>query len=641
MRFRHRSALLIAFVLAAASGVARADLVFNGDFKQWEGGKPAGWSVVESPQKVSQDMPADKPGALKVEVVAENGKNLGEITQTIKVQPNQKYRFSGELKSTQAGKALFMLKPKNKKELARIVVDPATEEWTKVTKEFDTGEAVEVQVLCRFSQKTDAVGMNAWFTNVSLVRLDSAGNPIEEQAAVPAKAAAKAKPKVQKGAEVPAAPVIAAAGTDQYVSAEGKGNKSGKDWDNARAGDAASVQAAIDAAGPGNTVHIGSGTYDGLALTVSGGGSGDSAVKTIAGADTGGGLPIIKTNWTKENSEKSGKTAFSVKPGVSFLTIRDIKMLAVRGGVKLEGGNTRITLANLDIQECRDAIWIEGGATPGNDQSGSHDIVVRDSKFTHYTKRGMRILNGVWNLQVINCHADAGGKEWFAEPFPVGFHVIGGEGVVDHDITFTDCTSSNNYHDAGTKYWNADGWASESATRNLTFIRCGAFDNTDGGWDLKSPANKFVDCISVGNKRNYRIWTKPGEGKTTFENCLSAFSRDRGPNGHDVGFWFLVGGEVTMKNVTAWGDRKAIRVEANEKYPPKMHLTLDHCLIVTQEGGTTQDLAPEATVENTGSIITNKPAEAPQLKNPSVNWRGGDNGFDSPGDFGFEYHSLK
>lgn len=630
---RMMTLLMAAVFLGVASVAARANLIRNGDFSQWDGSKPLGWSIVETNQSVAAGSADDRAQALKVEVVKDGGKSLGEIRQTIKVKPNSTYRFTGDLKSTKSGQALFMLKPRTKtKELARIVTDLSTEQWATVSKEVKTGEAGELQVLCRYVQKPESVGAISWFTNLQLVRLDESGQPIEEAP----EPIAVAKPEASAK---PVTPVIAQAGTDQYVTPTGAGDRSGRDWDNARAG--GDLQAAIDAAGPGNTVRIGSGTYENLALTIGAGGSGADAVKSIAGHDTGGGLPVFTSAFARDNPEKSGRVLFAINPGVGHVAICDVKVVRHRTAVSAKGPNVGLLIQNVDVTETRDAFVITGNAIAGQEGSGSRDVVVRDCDVRLFTKRGVRITGGVSNVQVVNCHADAGGKEWATEPFAIGFQVIGGKGgVEDRDITFTDCTASNAYHDNGDKYWNADGFCTERAVRNVTWIRCGAFNNTDGGWDLKNANSTLVDCIGVGNKRNFRIWTRSGAERTTFNNCLSAFATDRGNRGHDVGFWFLVGGEASMTRCTAWGDRVALSVEGKEDKAETALVTVDHCLLAPAEGGVSQRVATGTELKESDNIIVKPGDAAVTLKAPRNDWRGGDDAFNVAAgaqDIGYRY----
>ena len=198
---------IVVLVLMAfwTGGTLRAgNLVKNGDFTQG-GDKPAEWTLVTADQKVTTEKPEGKPGALKVEIAKEVSKSLGEIKQVVKVKKNTKYRLTAEMKSTKVGLGMVMVKPRSsdRKELERVNVGSSKTEWATVTKDFNSGEAVDVQVLCRFNQKADMVGGNCLFTNVVLVELDASGQPVD---GVPATNAAEPK-KSDKATTEPAVPV--------------------------------------------------------------------------------------------------------------------------------------------------------------------------------------------------------------------------------------------------------------------------------------------------------------------------------------------------------------------------------------------------------------------------------------------------
>lgn len=57
------------------------------------------------------------------------------------------------------------------------------------------------------------------------------------------------------------------------------------------------------------------------------------------------------------------------------------------------------------------------------------------------------------------------------------------------------------------KYWNGDGFSAERDNRNLLFSHCAAWDNSDGGFDLKSSSTRLDDCVAGRNARNYRLWS--------------------------------------------------------------------------------------------------------------------------------------
>jgi serralysin len=434
-----------------------------------------------------------------------------------------------------------------------------------------------------------------------------------------------------------AATVPSALAADVYVLPAGAGDKSGKDFANAKSG--SDISTAIAGLKGGDTLRIGSGEYDGT-FTVKVSGSGPKSMVTITGEDSGGGLPVFKG--TYKPGDKSGGTMIGIEEGVKFLAIKNIKAESYPQFVRLKGKHQAILLENLDIDKTRDAFWIEGGGNPSVAESGSKDLVFKDCDVTTAVKRGFRTMNGNTKLQFINCSADMGGEANALEPFAVGFHVLGAygekdrggdkEGTVglrDKDITFIGCRASNAFHNAGPdKYWNADGFCAEGATENITWIDCIAYANTDGGWDVKSDGIKLVNCIGIDNKRNFRFWKD-----TVMENCLSAFSHDRGNRGHALGMWGKGGANFQLTNCTFFNEEKG-RISIEDASAEKTtKVVLKNCLI---EGELPQG-KEFVTFENQGSVAEASVA----LKSPNKEWRGGDQSFDSTAHQGKGYRYVK
>jgi hypothetical protein len=214
-----------------------------------------------------------------------------------------------------------------------------------------------------------------------------------------------------------------------------------------------------------------------------------------------------------------------------------------------------------------------------------------DCKILFHTKKGVRTSNGFHHAKFVRCIADGGGKDYAnIEPrdiFSVGFQLMGsyrGKGgrKVDHHIEFIDCEANNNYYDPTPKrYWNADGFCTEAATEDVSFIRCKASGNTDGGWDIKTVRPKFIECSGIGNKRNFRVWTKKGE-VSLFEKCLSQDCWNVGQSGHQCGFWALGGGEVDYIGCTSKGDDVPFSIEAHGKEgepPPETLMKIRSCKV--------------------------------------------------------------
>ena len=57
------------------------------------------------------------------------------------------------------------------------------------------------------------------------------------------------------------------------------------------------------------------------------------------------------------------------------------------------------------------------------------------------------------------------------------------------------------------QYWNGDGFSTERGNARFLFRQCAAWDNSDGGFDLKSTETLLDDCTSGRNARNFRLWS--------------------------------------------------------------------------------------------------------------------------------------
>jgi hypothetical protein len=432
------------------------------------------------------------------------------------------------------------------------------------------------------------------------------------------------------------APLAPAMGGEHFVTPGGAGDRSGHDWANAQP--AKQLQATLDAVAAGDIVRLGSGAYGGITFKLTTGGEVGKPVE-IVGVDTGGGLPAFKSTFDRANPAKSGKVFLAISEGVSNVTVRGLRLEAYRQAVHLDGKHQSIRMEDVDVAGTRDAFWIDGGATVAEPQSGSKGLSFVGCDVVGFTKRGFRVENGNSGVTFDHCTADAGGKDWATEPFHMGFQCIGGEkGVMDRDITFTDCVAKNSYYDKGKGYWNGDGFCAEDSVENITFIRCGSFDNTDGGWDIKAKNPKLIGCVSIGNKRNFRLWTSTN-GTALMQNCLSAYSIDRShSNRPNIGLWVKAGGTLTVEHCTFWENHTSIQVDDGSAEKPT-HVTLDHVVGKTTEGGTSQALSAGVEVKEIGSVWA--PKIDVKLKQPAPTWRSGDDAFDcmSNPDAGYRFNA--
>jgi hypothetical protein len=167
---------------------------------------------------------------------------------------------------------------------------------------------------------------------------------------------------------------------DKYILPKGAGTKDGSSWANAL--DAAALQQGWDALSPGQTLWVGSGTYSGGSFSISKGGTADK-LKTLAGKDTGGGLPVFTSTFNKNQPEKGGPF-ISASEGADYWSVQDIQLQNYAFGiVSKEGGHEGVRIRNFDVTGCREGISLNGGGTAQNPEIASHDWEIRDCDFVN------------------------------------------------------------------------------------------------------------------------------------------------------------------------------------------------------------------------------------------------------------------
>jgi len=594
---------LVCCLWGIALPVQAEPTINNADFAEWEGSYPDGWHFRGNKQRVSQstDIDVDHPDvetALRIEIVSDQGGRLGEILQKLKLEPYTRYRISGDLRSTRPGLGLYQVKViKNKRELDRLNSGKSTTDWRTIEIEFDTRSANEVQVLPRYSQKGQFNGATVWFTNLTIEKLGAGAPPPD-----------------------PMRLEVADDGSDQYVTMLGSGDRSGTSWQNAWSGQ--DFETAVMRAGPGNTVYVGSGMYPGVALELTAGGDEGRPLR-IVGEDTGRGRPQFVSDFQRDKPDKTGATFLLMQAAVGFVEIENLEIVNYCHGVVMYGPNRGVRIRKIDVIQSRQGIVVDGGAQPNRPDSGTHDLVIEDCNFRFYTKRGIRFRGGVHHSEIINCVADSGGEDWAVEAFPMGFSVEG----PDHHLTFRGCTAANNWHKNGSNYWNADGFVAEREADHITWIDCLAYGNTDGGWDVKARNPTLINCVSVDNKRNFRVWANR-ETPATFENCFAGYATHRGGSGNANGLHVANRAGVNVSHMTFVDNQTAIDVDS--KGDPTT-VTVNHALIFDPEGKAVAIENPSGEVELNDSMVIDRDESGsdPEFAHPQADWRGGDDAFDS------------
>jgi hypothetical protein len=136
-------------------------------------------------------------------------------------------------------------------------------------------------------------------------------------------------------------------------------------------------------------------------------------------------------------------------------------------------------------------------------------------------------------------------------------------GIPNTQVLFEDCLAANNLMPLQkNKYKNGDGFVVEGNSSDVSFVRCRALRNQDGGFDLKVRDVKLTDCVAIGNGRNFRIWST---GKLV--NCFSGWAK--------TGVWNN-GGPLTLDHCTCYELRDSAVLADDKSSQP---ITLTDCII--------------------------------------------------------------
>lgn len=415
---------------------------------------------------------------------------------------------------------------------------------------------------------------------------------------------------------------VAAGATDYYVTETGSGAKTGTSWADAfdksvlnTTGDVLLNTTMV----AGDTLYVGSGNYGAYALSLTSSGSA-GLPKSIIGVDTGTGLPVFNSNnWSRTNPTAGQGSIIGIGTGASYWTVANLNLrncvIAVTASTT---GTTRtgLTFRNVDIQYVRHGFYV----------SNCDDLLIEDCSVTLYSKHAYRLELGCDNVAFNNCVADLslGDASWYdySEPFVYGFIVNNG-GAANTNIAFTDCLAQNNLQNgqSATGFWNGDGFDSENNTVGISYTRCIAINNEDGGFDCKQAAGSnmtFTDCVSVGNANNYKVWASTVD----FNNCVSSFQRPRGGSGtsNDVNGIRIENATTTVRYCSFLGSTGA-EYNIAEKGASGTATVYDSILAFNTASGGGQK---SGTVTLDASTVSYRPGSGvdPAFVNPVSTWDG-------------------
>ncbi len=168
---------MTAALLFSGGSLLADNLIKNGDFAAIAPeGLPEVWKVSDFVQTTTvdvRDKPAGVARSLRVDIEREF-ETHGQIVQSFSdLKQETTYLLEGWIKSSVPGIGYLQIKLYSKTpkaELMKINVpkEKSTGEWRKVSQEFSTLKADNVNVFLRFHQDKDAVDQKVWFADIRL-----------------------------------------------------------------------------------------------------------------------------------------------------------------------------------------------------------------------------------------------------------------------------------------------------------------------------------------------------------------------------------------------------------------------------------------------------------------------------------------
>jgi hypothetical protein len=408
---------------------------------------------------------------------------------------------------------------------------------------------------------------------------------------------------------------------DLYLTPDGAGKKDGSSWENALAQGSLN-ETVNDRLKAGDRLMLGGGAYPNGSLKLATGGA-PGKPKSIIGVDRGAGFPVFASSWTVDKPDK-GPTCISLEPGASHFVLQHLRIknycFGVKAGVSGATPRSNLTFDDVDVEQQRHGYYL----------SHCDDLVIANCDLKRYSKHGFRLDQGCNRVTFRNCTADCSEAdldwETKTEIFPFGFTVNDG-GAPSTKITFEDCVAKNNRksNQGVLKYTNGDGFVVEGNTQDVTFTRCRAFRNQDGGFDLKVNGVKLADCVATGQRRNFRIWHTG-----TLTNCFAGWS--------SAGLWCKEGGVTATRCTFHEHQKAAVEVEDKATAP----IVLVDCLISGSAPAPKVELGPKL-VEQKATVVVSTAAggKPPGYAKDDAAWDGTGSAMDAVTYPNKGYHAAK
>jgi hypothetical protein len=348
---------------------------------------------------------------------------------------------------------------------------------------------------------------------------------------------AKAAPAPSKTTSPPAGANL------RHIMPAQAGNGTGDSWANAAS--LWRLNDMIAAAGPGGVVYVraDAGPYSvtNNRVNISVGGKVRSPVTiigvdrefvpmraTIVGSRTAWTLPTDPEAVTNVRNWFPGGDVFALRSAADYLTFKFFDFQGTGQPFHLTGSTHRgITVSDCNAYNFQRFFEHEPAT--------SHiDTILRNITGTGFSKTAIRIRGDSHNVLLEDIVLNSGRQD--GHNFATGVEC----NETAHNITMRRVTATN-CHDTRNsnpdKFWNADGFASESGNYAVYREDCTSSGNTDAGYDDKAADVVNVNCTASGNKVNFKFWGP----STTNIHCRALNPKSRGGVGAQMQYYVYGG----------------------------------------------------------------------------------------------------
>jgi serralysin len=327
---------------------------------------------------------------------------------------------------------------------------------------------------------------------------------------------------------------------DYYISPNGSGSKTGAGISNAST--LSQLDKILAGAQPGDRILLiaDKGDYNiTKAITLTHGGT-DAGAITIKGVSSSGAdmAATFVSNRAETFSPTSyaGQEVFKLLSGADHLHFENMNFQDVNAAFRLGGKLEDISLQHMTADNINRFVYnLASGTATDATVSG---LVIKDVDVTGFAKAVVSLRYDTNNVLIEDVNGDS--QHIDGSNFATGVQLDGSV----HAVVIKD-TKMGNITDTVNKYWNGDGFATEENVYDIAFINTYAYNNTDGGYDLKSKSTTLINAVAEGNTRNFRFWAND----TVLENVTGIDPKYHGGSSTTPSnVWLATNAKVTVKD---------------------------------------------------------------------------------------------